>query len=123
MAFSIFNALNRSISLGVFARANNLSEARSVTSSFVRKLKTQEINTKNGLPHFRPTSVTEGVLSRLVSRFKMSTIRFIFVVDLTIKIVLTRSLCHCERPKGAKQSHSFLDCFVVPPLAGLLAMT
>src|SRR3989338_7581847 len=60
MAFSIRCVVNCNVFSGVAASLNNLSEAGKVVSSFVRRLKIQYINTKKGLFHRLPTSVTEG---------------------------------------------------------------
>ena len=45
---------------GARASLNRRSDAGSVVASFVRKLKMQEIKTRNGSFHFFPTRVTEG---------------------------------------------------------------
>ncbi len=49
-----------SMACGVSASLNNRSDAGSVVSSLVLKLKIQEIKTRNGLFHRLPTNVTDG---------------------------------------------------------------
>ncbi len=69
------------ILLGLSAKRNSLSEAGSVTSSLVRKLKRQEIKTKNGPPQTLRTIVTDGTVKCLVSFFKILMIVSIAAVN------------------------------------------
>ncbi len=77
MAFAIRFGRRVTISFGVLALLKSRSEAACVTESRVRRLRMQEISTKNGSAVFCAITPTAGIFNRAASFFKIGIMRLI----------------------------------------------
>src|SRR3989338_5574282 len=90
MASRIRAGASFTISSGVAASRNSRSDAGRVVSSLVRRLKMQEIKTKNGLLQRFPTKVTDGSGRSFIAFFSSRVTSSIFLL-LTFTLFLLPS--------------------------------